>query len=86
MTDRQREIDRNFEVLERKLPDLLRDHRNRYALMRKGEIVGIYDTIVDAKTTGDKFFDDGLFSVQKIANEPVDLGYYSHAVHLGQSQ
>jgi len=36
--------------------------------------------------TGQKLFADGLFSVQKITGEPIDLGFFSHAVHLGQAQ
>jgi hypothetical protein len=77
------EIDKNYTFFQSKLPQLLEHHRNRFALLRHQEIVGIYDTVRDAKVTGDKFFSDGLFSIQQIEGEALNLGYFSHAVHLG---
>ena len=69
----QSEIDANLEFFLSKLPDLLRDQ----------VIAGIYDTARDAQMTGERFYDDGLFSIQKVTRESIDLGYFSHAVHLG---
>lgn len=86
MRDLQKEIDANFEFLQGKLPVLVGSHRNRFALLRKQEIVGIYDTVRDAKMTGDRFFSDGIFSVQQIDDGSLELGFYSHAVHLGDTQ
>ena len=80
-----REIDQNLEYFQTRLPELIADHRDRYALLRKQEIVGIYDTLRDAKMTGDRFFPDGIFSIQKITDQSRDLGIFSHAVHLGNS-
>ncbi len=79
------EIEKNLRFFKSKLSTLLENHRGRYALLRHEEIFGIYDTVRDAKITGDNFFDDGLFSIQKIIDQPSDLGFYSHAVHLGNS-
>jgi hypothetical protein len=50
----QTEIDQNLEFFMEKLPELLKDHRNRYVLLNNKSIVDIYDTIRDAQTTGDK--------------------------------
>jgi hypothetical protein len=77
------EIDKNYAFFQSKLSQLLEHHRNRFALLRHQEIVGIYDTVRDAKMTGDKFFTDGVFSVQQIEGEPLSLGFYSHAAHMG---
>lgn len=77
------EIDRNLEAFQKKLPDLLHDCRGKHALMRHAEIVDMYDTLRDAKLAGDKLFDDGLFSVQEITDKPINLGFFSHAVHMG---
>jgi hypothetical protein len=85
ITELEREIDLNLEFFRGKLPELIAGHRDRYALLRKQEIVGIYDTIRDAKMTGDRFFPDGLFSIQKITDKSLDLGIFSHAVHLGDA-
>jgi hypothetical protein len=81
----QKEITGNLEFFEERLPELLDGHRGRYALLRHRELIGIYDTVRDAKMTGDKFFSDGIFSIQKIDDTPVNLGFYSNAVHMGSA-
>ena len=48
----QREIDANFEALQKALPDLLPYEADRWALMRRGECVDFYDTLRDAETAG----------------------------------
>jgi hypothetical protein len=83
---KQSEIDSNLVFFQEKLPELLASHAGKYVLLRHREIVGIYDTALDAQVTGQKFYADGLFSVQRITDEPIDLGFFSHAVHLGQAQ
>lgn len=75
----QTEIDQNLEFFMEKLPDLLKDHRNRYVLLNNKSIVGIYDTIRDAQTTGNKLFPDQLYSIQKVSEVAMDLGFFSHA-------
>lgn len=80
---KQKEIEENLVFFSEKLPDLLHDHRGRYVLLRHREIIGIYDTVADAKTTGDKFYKDGIFSIQKVTDEPIELGAMAHALHLG---
>ena len=76
------EINRNFEEFKKLLPALIGDHLNKHALMRAGKVIAIYSTAQDAVQTGHSFYDDGLFSVQKITDSAVDLGYFSHAVHI----
>lgn len=80
---KQKEIDLNFEFFQQKLPELMVENRGRFALIRHREIIGFYDTAIDAQTTGEKFFKDGIFSVQQVTDRPLDLGFFSHAVHLG---
>jgi len=80
---KQQEIDDNFEFFRQKLPDLLKDHRNRYVLLRDKKIVGIYDTVRDAQTTAENFYKDGLYSIQQVTDVAIDLGYFSHAVCVG---
>ena len=64
----QAEIDQNYAFFKQKLPDLMKDHRGRYALLHDKSVVGIYDTLQDAQTIGEKLFPDGVFSVQKVTN------------------
>lgn len=78
MSELQKEIDRNYDYFITILPDLMKSYRNKYALIKEKKVVAIYDTMLDARTTGDKFIKDGIFSIQKIDDHVVDLGYYSH--------
>lgn len=76
------EVDRNYDVFVRRLADLLVDHRDQYALMRDGEIVGFFTKPGDAYRVGLDRFEDSIFSVQEVTDEPIDLGFWSHvAVH-----
>ena len=84
--NRQQEVDQNFEFFKTRLPELLQTHKGKYALIRHQEIIGFYDTIIDAQTTGARFYQDGLFSVQQVNDVPIDLGFYSHAVPLAQAR
>jgi hypothetical protein len=68
----------NYDVFKKLLPSLLKDV-NKYALMRDGEVVAIYDTMPDAVTTAQKLFPDGRWSVQRITDKPINLGYRSRA-------
>lgn len=77
------EIEKNFTYFQSILPTLAESHRGRYVLLQDANIVGIYDTVRDAQMTGAKFYKDGLFSIQQVESQPIDLGFFSHAVHLG---
>jgi hypothetical protein len=80
--DRQRiEIDQNYDAFQRILTSLLPEHRNRYALMREREMVGLFDRPGDAYDAGCRLFTDGIFSIQEVTDEPIDLGFFSHVAH-----
>lgn len=81
MSSDQQQVDRNYEAFKKALPRL-QSHVGKYALLRDGEIVEIYETLTDAVATAERFYEDKRYSIQKITSEPVDLGYYSHAVPL----
>ncbi len=78
----QAQVDSNYEVFLKELPSIIKNHRDEYALMKDGEIVEFYATIQDAKTTAGKFMAGELFSIQRVTDAPVDLGFFSHAVNL----
>jgi hypothetical protein len=80
--ERQREeVDRNYDVFMRMLASLLPEHRDEYALMRGGEIVGFFTRPGDANRAGVDTFADGIFSIQEVTDEPIDLGFWSHVAH-----
>lgn len=79
--DIQNEIDRNYEAFVKALPNLLASHRDQYALMKGGQILGFYSSAIDARTAAESFIPDKLYSIQKVTEAVVDLGFFSHAVH-----
>jgi hypothetical protein len=72
------EVDRNYDAFVRMLGTLLPDHRDQLALMRDGEVVGFFKTPKDALKAATERFTDGIFSIQEVTDEPIDLGFWSH--------
>lgn len=76
----EEQLSKNYEAFQRQLPDLIPLHGGKFVLMHDGEIVEMFDTARDAYVSGNKLFPDKEFSIQEIANVPVNLGYLSHAL------
>lgn len=75
------EVDANYDAFQRMLGDLLPNHSGRHALMRARRIVELFDRPADALQAGNLRFADGLFSIQEVIDEPIDLGLWSHVQH-----
>lgn len=73
----RKEIDTNFEVFLENLDQYMAQHRDKYALMRDGEVTSFFLTWQDAYNAGNLIYDDAIFSVQKVTRTPVDLGFFS---------
>ena len=84
--DRSKEIQRNFEFFQRELPKILEQYRGKYALIHNQIISGYYDTVSDAVMAGNSMYNDKLFSVQQVTDASIDLGFYSHALPVGNAQ
>ncbi|HEX8578383.1 MAG TPA: hypothetical protein VF655_02155 [Allosphingosinicella sp.] len=77
--DRQRqEVDLNYDAFVRVLGSILPEHQDQLALMRDRQIVGYFSTPREALRAAHERFPDGIFSVQEVTNEPLDLGFWSH--------
>ncbi len=72
------EVDRNYDAFVRQLAIILKCHKDQLALMRDGEVVGFFDTPGGAYRAGTERYDDGIFSIQEVTDEPIDLGFWSH--------
>ena len=80
--DIQAEVDQNFEAFQRLLPELLKTDAGKYVLLRHGKVIRSFDSPGDASIYGEDTYSDGVFSIQLVTTETVDLGYFSHAVSL----
>lgn len=73
------EIAANFDFLQRTLRDHLRAHAGQFALLKGQRVHGYFDSAGAADQAGWTQFDDGLYSIQQVTPEPVELGYYANA-------
>jgi hypothetical protein len=75
------QVDMNFDAFIKVLPDLLRTHPGKFALMHNGEVVEFLDSLSDAVLAGAAKFGDSNFSVQEVVSQNINLGFHLHAVH-----
>ncbi len=78
-TSQEQEVEKNFSAFTSMLDELMGQNNGRWALLRHGALIEIFDTVSDAHVAAWKLFSDGLFSVQEITKQSVDLGFYSYA-------
>jgi hypothetical protein len=76
---KEQAIAENYEAFEAILPLLLQEHQGQYALMRDRIVIGFFAAASAAQLTGLKDYPDGRFSVQKVEEKAIDLGFYSYA-------
>lgn len=76
----QAEIAENFDYLMRNLAGLLPEHAGQYALLKGRRVLGFYDDAFDADLEGAKLVSDGLYSIQQVTGQPLELGVYSNAI------
>lgn len=72
------EVERNYDAFVRVLGGIIADHRDQLALMRDGKIVDYFERPGEAYRAGMERFPDGIFSIQEVTDEPIDLGFWSH--------
>lgn len=69
----------NYEAFEQMLPDLIRDASGKFVLLKDRRLIDIFESASAAHAAGTARFDDGLFSVQKVKEGAVSLGFFSYA-------
>ena len=76
---KERAITSNYAAFEAMLPLLLQQHSGEFALLRDGDVVGFFPTAGAAQAAGSAQFADRAFSIQKVEDKAIDLGFYSYA-------
>ena len=72
------EIDANYDYFRRNLTEFMGKEAGHYALLHAAELVGFFRTVGEAARAGAARFPDGLYSIQEVIDEPIDLGFFSH--------
>ncbi|MCL1887415.1 MAG: hypothetical protein FWF96_00910 [Kiritimatiellaeota bacterium] len=73
----QDEVDRNFDFFNKELPRLMPRHQGQYALLKDANVVEFFDTFRDARKYAGLKYPDHLYSIQKVADTVVNLGFWS---------
>jgi hypothetical protein len=80
---REREIRKNYDFFKSVVSSIMAEHAGKTALIRDAAIVDFYDTPAEAVAQGTELFGSLPFSVQRVINRPIDLGFLSHATDNG---
>lgn len=79
VSEQEKQVTENYKAFESKLDGLIDQYEGKWALLRDGSVVEIFDTARDAHVAAWRIFDDERFSIQEISKVPIDLGFYSYA-------
>lgn len=75
---REAALRQNFDYFQGVVDALMERDAGKYALIRSQSLVEIFSRPMQALEAGFARFEDGLFSVQRVANRPFDLGFISY--------
>ncbi len=75
---REAVIRQNFEYFQGVVGGLMEKHAGQYALLHARSIIDIFARPIEALEAGYEKFADGAFSVQKVTDRPLDLGFISY--------
>ncbi len=73
------EIDANYDHYRRHLSEFFKAEEGHVALLKSAQIVGFFDSVGAATRHARAAYPDRLYSIQPVIQEPVDLGFFSHA-------
>jgi len=73
-------IERDYAWFLGQLSALLPEHRGSYALIHNCRLIGIFGSPGEAEQEGERRFPKAPYSIQPIEDQPVDMGYFSHAI------
>jgi len=73
-------IEQNYAWFLGRLAELLPAHKGEYALIHNQHLIGLFPSPGEAEREGEHRFPGGIYSIQPVEDEPIDLGYFSHAL------
>lgn len=71
------QVDLNYEVFKKRLPELMKTHKGKYLLMKDKEELGFFDSMEEAYKKGLDIDKNENFSIQEVTDEKLDLGWFS---------
>lgn len=83
LDSREAEIRQNYDFFRGVVASAMEDHAGKVALLHSREIVGYFENAAEAVKHGTERFGDLPFSVQRVIDRPIDIGFLSHATNHG---
>lgn len=80
---REAEIRQNYIFFKSIVSGMMDEHAGKFALIHDCTVLAVYETAGEAVAEGARQFGDSPFSVQRVINRPIDLGFLSHATDNG---
>jgi hypothetical protein len=69
---RQHQVDQNYENFRRLMPELLRDHPGKYAVMREGIVIKFFDTFCDAIHFARVRYTNSNYSIEEVTGRSTE--------------
>jgi len=80
---REAEILQNYTFFKGIVSSMMDEHAGKFALIHACTLIEICETAGEAVAEGARRFGEAPFSVQRVINRPIDLGFLSHAADNG---
>jgi hypothetical protein len=77
------EVQANYEAFVAELPTLVTRHQGKFAVYRHTRLLEFFDDYSVAEAFGRSRFGDGLFSIQEVTQEPLDIRWFKYAADDG---
>lgn len=71
----QEEVDKNYDFFKQEFAKIVVGHLGQFALLRNASIVDYFDSFNDAEKYANLAFKDRLYSIQKVEDVQIKLGF-----------
>lgn len=78
---KEREIESNFSYFQSIVGSLVKDHAGEFALLRDRKVIAFFPSAIAAMSEGHHRFQDGIYSIQRVIDRPLDLGFLSYGAN-----
>ena len=75
-------LDREFQTFQEYKPNLVKNHKGKFVLIKDDKIIGIFENELDAVKKGNEQFKDSHFLVNEITDEKFKIRFMPSLVRV----
>ena len=75
-------LDREFQTFQENKPNLVKNHKGKFVLIKDDKIIGIFENELDAVKQGNEQFKDSHFLVNEITDEEFKIRFMPNLVRV----